>query len=336
LFNHEPNVIDSLDQQLNDYNNNYHVNNNYVDNNINLDYGQQPIGNYTNPSNQLFGSQRSLQPPPGQQVSFNLASQRQQPVYIIEPYGNNTSINTNNSQIFQPQPQQQQQQQQQYQQVQSPFQPVFPIQSIQPGIIVLPPPQNLQFLPAQQQQQFYPIQTAPAQFYPTPAPLTHLNQQQYVQAPPQQDNNNNNMPYNNNNNNNNNSNYNNGYNNNQYDQDEQNNQYDDGDDQNQYDEQEQHDEENEDMKQQQIWNRLQKSREESVKKKGKSTGRNNGGLPPTVPKRQAPPKIEQERVNFLEKNIESIRNKENLSHRYPEKKYETLYGKFYKHRAKSE
>jgi hypothetical protein len=278
-----------------------------------------------------------------QPFSFNLASQRQQPVIFIDPYGNhnnNSNNNVNNSQTFL----QQHHQQQQPPSIQSPFQPIYPIQTIQPGIIVLPSPSNLSFLPPQQQQQFYPVPAGAAQFYTTPAPLTHLNQPQFNQQQQQQQQPqlqqqkqpqkpDNTMMYNGNQ---------------QQQQQQHQHQQQEGYNNEQYDQNDEYDPnyddvpiENEDMKQQQIWNRLQKSREESVRKKGRSPAKNaagsrSNGLPPTVPKRQPMLKPEQDRTNFLEKNIDSIRNKENLSHRFPEKKYEVLYDKYYKNRAKSE
>lgn len=48
----------------------------------------------------------------------------------------------------------------------------------------------------------------------------------------------------------------------------------------------------------------------------------NGGVikKPPLPDRK-------NELNYLEKNIEAIKNKENLTHRYPEKKYELVHGK---------
>lgn len=48
---------------------------------------------------------------------------------------------------------------------------------------------------------------------------------------------------------------------------------------------------------------------------------NNGVVKkPPLPDRKNEP-------NYLEKNMEAIKNKENLTHRYPEKKYEIVHGK---------
>ena len=117
--------------------------------------------------------------------------------------------------------------------------------------------------------------------------------------------------------------------------------YDDENNQN-YDDEQQANNEDEynDAKQQQVWNRLQKSREESVKKKGgRGVANNNSsrssGLPPSGPPKKTQ-STNSDQPNYLEKNIEAIRNKEDLTRRYPEKKYEALYGRFYKNRVKSE
>lgn len=98
------------------------------------------------------------------------------------------------------------------------------------------------------------------------------------------------------------------------------------------------DDQEDEMKRAQVWNRLQKSRQESVGKRASRNSNKNGGggnasrasgsLPPPAPK-QTP----SSDVNYLEKNIEAIRNKENLSHRFPEKKYQALYSKFYKNKG---
>ena len=91
----------------------------------------------------------------------------------------------------------------------------------------------------------------------------------------------------------------------------------------------------EDMRRQQVWNKLQKERETKNKQgnsgvKSKPTGGN--GLPPVgnnknLSVKKTPTNIVEKKDNFLEKNIEAIRNKENLVHRYPNKKYEAIHGK---------
>ena len=90
----------------------------------------------------------------------------------------------------------------------------------------------------------------------------------------------------------------------------------------------------EDTRRQQVWNKLQKDRETKNKQTGsgiKNKQGINSGLPPvpirqTLKKTQTLPLVEK-KDNFLEKNIDAIKNKENLAHRYPNKKYETIHGK---------
>ncbi len=54
--------------------------------------------------------------------------------------------------------------------------------------------------------------------------------------------------------------------------------------------------------------------------------------PPILLKAEPPRKPES---NHLERNIEAIKNKENLTHRYPEKKYELVHGKNLSQRFKN-
>ena len=72
------------------------------------------------------------------------------------------------------------------------------------------------------------------------------------------------------------------------------------------------------------------------KSKNKNANRDfqNGGLPPVALKPPSYKKPQQSDMrknpsepNYLEKNKEAIKNKENLSHRYPDKKYENVHGK---------
>jgi hypothetical protein len=96
----------------------------------------------------------------------------------------------------------------------------------------------------------------------------------------------------------------------------------------------------EDLKRQEVWNKLQNANRKETKSNGSQSKMN--GLPPVVSSKsvikqqqqhqqQKPSQsvMEQKRMeaNFLEKNVEAIKNKENLTHRYPEKKYEAFYGK---------
>lgn len=91
----------------------------------------------------------------------------------------------------------------------------------------------------------------------------------------------------------------------------------------------------------QMWKKLQQANREAAKEKsGKSKNKNanrdfqNGGLPPVALKPPSYKKPQQSDMrknpsepNYLEKNKEAIKNKENLSHRYPDKKYENVHGK---------
>jgi hypothetical protein len=92
----------------------------------------------------------------------------------------------------------------------------------------------------------------------------------------------------------------------------------------------------------QMWKKLQQANREAAKdKSGKKNNKNvnrdfqNGGLPPVAlkpPSYKKPAQSEAARKNtsepnYLEKNREAIKNKENLSHRYPDKKYENVHGK---------
>ena len=96
----------------------------------------------------------------------------------------------------------------------------------------------------------------------------------------------------------------------------------------------------------QMWNKLQQAnrdagKEKSGKKKNGAAMRDfqNGGLPPVAlkpPSYKKPPPSEPRKnePNYLEKNKEAIKNKENLSHRYPDKKYENVHGKNINQRIK--
>ena len=102
----------------------------------------------------------------------------------------------------------------------------------------------------------------------------------------------------------------------------------------------------EDIKRQQVWNKLQKANRDSIKNKGRSDSRNKNSLPPvgsqTTDNRQQQNGAKNQKVtkkevqpqnNHIERNVEIIKNKENLIHRYPEKKYEVVYGKNLKGRV---
>lgn len=105
------------------------------------------------------------------------------------------------------------------------------------------------------------------------------------------------------------------------------------------------DEEDDDSKGQQVWQKLQKQAanknsgggkkrlpqnnsvgsgfgsSNSLNGNGKmNNGQNSVNKKPPLPDRKPEP-------NYLEKNIEALRNKENLTHRYPEKKYEIVHAK---------
>lgn len=111
------------------------------------------------------------------------------------------------------------------------------------------------------------------------------------------------------------------------------------------------DEDDDESKGQQVWQRLQKAAANKnsggggTKKRqpnsvggsgfgssnsnhslnGTNVSRNNGnGFQVNNKKPPLPAKPE---LNYIEKNMEAIRNKENLTHRYPEKKYEIVHGK---------
>lgn len=92
-----------------------------------------------------------------------------------------------------------------------------------------------------------------------------------------------------------------------------------------------------DSRAQEYWVKLQKAKESRDKNSGlkKKMGSSNTlpsvGSYKSVTKKPPLPNG----TNFLEKNIESIRNKENLMHRYPEKKYEYVHGKNVTERLKN-
>ena len=99
----------------------------------------------------------------------------------------------------------------------------------------------------------------------------------------------------------------------------------------------------EDLKRQEVWNKLQNAnRKENNKTLNSSQSKSNNGLPPVVntkssvkqQKAPAPYMEKKQESNFLEQNVDAIRNKENLTHRYPEKKYEAFYGKNIEQRLK--
>lgn len=82
-------------------------------------------------------------------------------------------------------------------------------------------------------------------------------------------------------------------------------------------------------RQEEVWKKLQTANRKETKGSGQSK---SSGLPPvgsnkSVVKTKPPPFERKPESNFLEKNVDAIRNKENLTHRYPEKKYEAFYGK---------
>lgn len=103
----------------------------------------------------------------------------------------------------------------------------------------------------------------------------------------------------------------------------------------------------EDIKRQQVWNKLQKANRDSIKNKGRSDSRNKNSLPPvgangnqqlngkqaSSVKKNVKKEPQQPQNNHIERNVEIIKNKENLIHRYPEKKYEVVYGKNLKGRV---
>jgi hypothetical protein len=66
-----------------------------------------------------------------------------------------------------------------------------------------------------------------------------------------------------------------------------------------------------------IWN--------SNSSKQSSAQSKTGGHSPLS--RRPPPPIPVSKTNYVEDNIEMIKNKENFYHRYPAKKYENLYSK---------
>ena len=103
-----------------------------------------------------------------------------------------------------------------------------------------------------------------------------------------------------------------------------------------------------DLKRQQVWNKLQKANKE-IKDKHRSSSKVKSGLPPVnnnvysnntiinsnssnakaaqMKKQLSISKEKKKELNHLDRNVEAIKNKENLNHRYPEKKYEIVYGK---------
>lgn len=97
----------------------------------------------------------------------------------------------------------------------------------------------------------------------------------------------------------------------------------------------------EDLKRQEVWNKLQNANRKENSKTLNSSQSKSNGLPPVVStksslkqKTTAPFMEKKQESNFLEKNVDAIRNKENLTHRYPEKKYEAFYGKNMEQRLK--
>ncbi|CAF0932929.1 unnamed protein product [Brachionus calyciflorus] len=92
-----------------------------------------------------------------------------------------------------------------------------------------------------------------------------------------------------------------------------------------------------DSRAQEYWVKLQKARE--VRDKNSGTKKKTGSSLPSMASNKAllkkPPLPDSGKTNFLEKNIDSIRNKENLTHRYPEKKYENVHGKNVSERLKN-
>jgi hypothetical protein len=87
---------------------------------------------------------------------------------------------------------------------------------------------------------------------------------------------------------------------------------------------------NEDLKRQQVWKKLQKANRDKHNSGSKQKKQLTiSSLPPVnkgaIKKLQAENKKPE--INYLEKNIEALKNKENLSHRYPEKTYGNLHGK---------
>lgn len=96
-----------------------------------------------------------------------------------------------------------------------------------------------------------------------------------------------------------------------------------------------------DQKRQEVWNKLQNANRKENSKNLNSSQSKSNGLPPVVStkssvkqKTPAPFIDKKQESNFLEKNVDAIRNKENLTHRYPEKKYEAFYGKNIEQRLK--
>ncbi len=86
------------------------------------------------------------------------------------------------------------------------------------------------------------------------------------------------------------------------------------------------------LKQQEVWNKLKEKHSGNMGKKKAPSG-----LPPVANKTSSNKKLNGEKKpesNYLEKNIEALRNKENLIHRYPEKKYENVHGKNISNRVK--
>ena len=106
-----------------------------------------------------------------------------------------------------------------------------------------------------------------------------------------------------------------------------------------------------------MWNKLQKTNKD-IKSKARSDSKSKG-LPPVsinvynsqgsqsnvvnnntkpLPVRKAPSitkPTKKDESNHIERNVEIIKNKENLVHRYPEKKYEVVYGKNLSSRVKN-
>lgn len=88
-----------------------------------------------------------------------------------------------------------------------------------------------------------------------------------------------------------------------------------------------------DLKRQQIWDKLQRANKD-IRTKNSSqvntarkppTGQNNTGRKRNAPGSFLPP--EQLGSNFIESNVNAIKNKENLIHRYPLKTYEVMHKK---------
>ena len=80
------------------------------------------------------------------------------------------------------------------------------------------------------------------------------------------------------------------------------------------------------MKRQQVWDKLQKTNKDI---KSKNNNNNNNVLSKKPPLNKTPRNapVKQNHTDYIDSNISAIRNKENIGHRYPPKSYENLQNK---------